>query len=111
MTSTITVLGASGLAGRAIVSHLAAATTRRLVLVGRDSERLQAVAASAQDAGALQPVVLVTGNKGWATVLNQAPHTELVLNLVGPATQQLRKFSIGALAIGCTTATWPTNWT
>jgi short subunit dehydrogenase-like uncharacterized protein len=87
MTSTITVLGASGLVGRAIVSHLPAATTRPLVLVGRNSERLQAVAASAQDAGALQPAILVTGNKGWATVLNQAPHTELVLNLVGPATR------------------------
>lgn len=86
MTSTITVLGASGLVGRAIIDHLPA-DGHRLVLVGRDAERLREVAKAARDAGAPPPLTLVAGYDDWATVLDRAPHPQLVLNLVGPATR------------------------
>ena len=86
MTSTIAVLGATGLVGRAIVDHLAAAKYQ-LVLVGRDALRVQRVADAVAEAGAPQPRILVSRSDRWATVLDQAPRTELVLNLVGPATR------------------------
>ncbi len=84
MTSTITVLGASGLVGRAIVDHLAVG--HRLTLVGRDATRLDSVARSARAAGSPQPRI-VAGDDGLTAVLDRAPGTTLVLNLVGPATR------------------------
>lgn len=85
MSPTITVLGASGLVGRAIIGNLGGA--QQLVLVGRDATRLSAVADAARSAGVSELVTLTTGTEGWANVLDRVPQTGLVLNLVGPATR------------------------
>lgn len=87
MTSTITVLGATGLVGRAIIGRLAAAGQHQLVLVGRDADRLHGVAGAARHAGASEPLALISRDDHWAEVLDRAPQTNLVLNLVGPATR------------------------
>lgn len=85
MTSTIAILGASGLVGRAIIAN--SIPEYNLVLVGRDPTRLEAASRAAQEAGFRQPATLVAGAEGWAEVLDRAPETDLVVNLVGPATR------------------------
>jgi short subunit dehydrogenase-like uncharacterized protein len=87
MASTITILGASGLLGRAIINKLSAPGDHSLVLVGRDATRLDAVARAAREAGSPQPLTVTTDGDDWAAVLDRAPETSLVLNLVGPATR------------------------
>src|SRR3981189_2675533 len=66
MTSTIAILGASGLVARSIISELGASDERNLVFVGRDQGRLNAGAPAGRAVPPLTPPVLV-------------------LNLVGPS--------------------------
>jgi short subunit dehydrogenase-like uncharacterized protein len=87
MTSTVAILGASGLVGRAISSDLGGAGDQRLVFIGRDATRLGAAAQAVADTGSAVPVTLAIGaDRDWAAVLDRVPHPDLVLNLVGPAT-------------------------
>jgi short subunit dehydrogenase-like uncharacterized protein len=86
MTSTIAILGAFGLVGRSIVNELVKSGDLRLALVGRDETRLNALARAVVDAGSVPPVVLAIGdNQTWDYVLEQVARPDLVLNLVGPA--------------------------
>ncbi len=87
MSSTIAILGASGLVGRSIIAELAPSSDYRLALVGRDAGRLTATARAVEDAGAPAPLTLATGDdRDWAAILDRLPRPGLVLNLVGPAT-------------------------
>jgi len=87
MTSTIAILGASGLVGRSIINELVSSGEWRLVLIGRDADRLNAAARTVRDAGSTA-VTLATGeNSDWGAVLDRAPRPDLVLNLVGPASE------------------------
>jgi short subunit dehydrogenase-like uncharacterized protein len=87
MTSTIAILGASGLVGRSIISELGGSGDWRLALVGRDATRLNAAARTVADAGSVPPITFAIGNdRDWGATLNQVPRPHLVLNLVGPAT-------------------------
>ncbi|HEX7827279.1 MAG TPA: saccharopine dehydrogenase NADP-binding domain-containing protein [Mycobacterium sp.] len=83
MTSTIAILGASGLVGRAIIGELGASAERKLVFVGRDQARLRAVAAGSASA----VTVAVGDDRDWAAILDRVPRPDLVLNLVGPSTE------------------------
>lgn len=83
MTSTIAILGASGLVGRAIIGELGASEERSLVFVGRDQARLSAAAAGAASA----VTVAVGEDRDWAAILDRVPRPDLVLNLVGPSTE------------------------
>jgi short subunit dehydrogenase-like uncharacterized protein len=84
MTSTIAILGASGLVARSIISELGVSDERNLVFVGRDQARLSAAAA---DAGSTSPFMLAVGDDhDWAAILDRVPRPDLVLNLVGPST-------------------------
>src|SRR5258705_6674825 len=87
MTSTIAILGASGLVGRSIISELGASDERILVFVGRDQTRLSAAAEAVVDAGSASPFTLAIGDdRDWAAILDRVPRPNLGLNLVGPAT-------------------------
>lgn len=83
MTSTIAILGASGLVGRAIIDELGSSDDRSLVFIGRDQARLGAAAAGSPSA-----VTLVVGeDRDWAAIMDRAPRPDLVLNLVGPSSE------------------------
>jgi short subunit dehydrogenase-like uncharacterized protein len=87
MTSTIAILGASGLVGHSIISELGASSEWRLALVGRDATRLSAAGRAAVDAGSAPPFTLAIGDdRDWAAILDRLPRPDVVLNLVGPAT-------------------------
>jgi len=82
MTSTIAILGASGLVARAIISELGPSDERNLVFIGRDQGRLSAAAA-----GSASAVTFAVGDdRDWAAILDRVPRPDLVLNLVGPST-------------------------
>jgi short subunit dehydrogenase-like uncharacterized protein len=83
MTSTIAILGASGLVGRAIISELGPSDERNLVFIGRDQARLSAAAAGAGSASAF--TLAVGDDRDWASILDRVPRPDLVLNLVGPS--------------------------
>ena len=85
MTSTIAILGASGLVGRAIITELASSGDWRMTLIGRDADRLDAVAHVVADAGSTPHTLAIGEDRDWAALLNRAPRPDLVLNLVGPA--------------------------
>jgi hypothetical protein len=87
MSSTIAILGATGLVGRSIIGELGASGDRRLIFVARDATRLTATADASLAAGSPPPVTVAIGDDhDWATILDRVPHPDLVLNLVGPAT-------------------------
>jgi short subunit dehydrogenase-like uncharacterized protein len=85
MSSTIAILGASGLVGRAIITELVSSGDWRLTLIGRDAHRLDAVADAVADAGSTPYALAIGQDRDWAAILNRAPRPDLVLNLVGPA--------------------------
>jgi short subunit dehydrogenase-like uncharacterized protein len=85
MSSTITILGASGLVGRGIITELVSSGDWRMTLIGRDAHRLDAVAHVVADAGSTPHTLSIGQDRDWAAILNRAPRPDLVLNLVGPA--------------------------
>jgi short subunit dehydrogenase-like uncharacterized protein len=87
MSSTIAILGASGLVGHSIISELGTSDDRHLIFIGRDTARLNAAADAIAGAGAAPPYTLAIGDdRDWAAILDRVPRPDLVLNLVGPAT-------------------------
>ncbi len=96
MTSTIAILGASGLVGRSIISELGASDERILVFVGRDQTRLSAAAEAVVDAGSASPFTLAIGDDRETS--SGRPPTPPHLS------------STGACATVSTTAMLPTNW-
>jgi short subunit dehydrogenase-like uncharacterized protein len=87
MSSTIAILGASGLVGRAIIAELVTSGDWHLTLVGRDKSRLDAAARAVADAGSAAPATLAIGeDRNWEATLDRVRRPDLVLNLVGPAT-------------------------
>src|ERR1700741_878955 len=85
MTSTIAILGASGLVGRAVITELVSSGDWRATLIGRDAHRLHTIADIVADTGST-PYTLATGaDRDWAAILHRARPPDLVLNRVGPA--------------------------
>ncbi|HXA10904.1 MAG TPA: saccharopine dehydrogenase NADP-binding domain-containing protein [Mycobacterium sp.] len=85
MTSTIAILGASGLVGRAIIGELGTSGDCRLALIGRDANRLKAAAAAAANTGSTSSIMPIGDDGDWHTILERVARPDLVLNLVGPA--------------------------
>src|ERR1700738_308421 len=85
MTSTIAILGASGLVGRAIIGELGTSGDWRLALIGRDANRLKAPAGFVADTGSTSSIMPIGDDRDWDNILERVPRPDLVLNLVGPA--------------------------
>src|SRR5258705_3520606 len=87
MPSTIAILGASGLVGRAIIAELVTSRDWHLTLIGRDKTRLDAAARAVADAGSAAPATLAIGQgRHLEAPLYRVPRPRLLLQLIGPAT-------------------------
>lgn len=92
---TIWILGATGKGGRAIASELIGTTTADVVLVGRDHDRLAAVAASL---GGRSRTLVASGPAGLAARI-AADKPAVVVNTIGPFGE-----TTGPLARACVAA-------
>ncbi len=93
---TIWILGATGKGGRAIASELIGAGGAEVVLVGRDHDRLAAVAASLGG----QSRIVVSAGQAELTALIAAEKPTVVVNTIGPFGETTAPLARACLAAG-----------